>query len=373
MNFKISKKVFYSSLQTVSRAISSNSPIPSLTGIKIDVLEDSIVLTGSDSDISIQKTLTADDEDINLVISETGSIVIEAKYILEIVRKIDADEIDLRIVDGSLTKISGNNAKFEINGVRAIDYPTLDFTKPSQQFELDADVLVKIVNQTAFATSDKETRPVLTGVNFKANGGKLECTATDSYRLAKKVIDLDSDSSFNITIPAKSLNELSKIIEKDSKVQICVSDKKAQFWVDQVLIQTRLIDGFYPETQRLIPVTFENELVVDSRDLLNAIDRASFIKNDGVSIIRLSAHPDRVVISTRSQEVGSSTEEILPEAFEGNGINISFSGRYVYEAIRVLNASTIKISFSGEMKPFIITNVDDSSILQLVLPVRTYN
>ena len=156
MNFKISKKVFYSSLQTVSRAISSNSPIPSLTGIKIDVLEDSIVLTGSDSDISIQKILTANDEDINLVISETGSIVIEAKYILEIVRKIDADEIDLRIVDGSLTKISGNNAKFEINGVRAIDYPTLDFTKPSQQFELDADVLVKVEVKVEDGTKNNE-------------------------------------------------------------------------------------------------------------------------------------------------------------------------------------------------------------------------
>ena len=373
MNFKISKKVFYSSLQTVTRAISSNSPIPALTGVKIDVLEDSIILTGSDSDISIQKTLTANDEDINLVVSETGSIVIEAKYILEIVRKIDADDIDVRIVDGSLTKISGNNAKFEINGVRASEYPTLDFSKPSQSFDLDADELVSVINQTTFATSDKETRPVLTGVNFKAQEGKLECTATDSYRLAKKVLSLETDTSFNITVPAKSLNEIAKIIEKDSKVEICVSDKKAQFWVDQVLIQTRLIDGFYPETQRLIPTVFENELVIDSRDLLNAIDRASFIKNDGVSIIRLSAQPDRLVISTRSQEVGSSTEEIIPDSFEGKGINISFSGRYVYEAVRALNASIIRISFSGEMKPFVIKNVSEDSILQLVLPVRTYN
>ena len=128
MNFKISKRVFYSALNTVSRAISSNSPLPALSGIKIEVNQDSIVLTGSDSDISIQTTLKGSDEEINLIVKETGSIVIEAKYILEIVRKIDADEIELEIVDGSLTKISGMSAEFRINGMRALDYPAIDFT-----------------------------------------------------------------------------------------------------------------------------------------------------------------------------------------------------------------------------------------------------
>ena len=124
--------------------------------------QDSIVLTGSDSDISIQTTLNGSDEETNLIVKETGSIVIEAKYILEIVRKIDADEIELEIVDGSLTKISGMSAEFRINGMRALDYPAIDFTRPGQQFEMDADVLLKVISQTTFATSDRETRPVLT-------------------------------------------------------------------------------------------------------------------------------------------------------------------------------------------------------------------
>lgn len=373
MNFKISKKVFYNALSIVSKSVSSNSPIPALTGIKIEVQNESIVLTGSDSDISIQMTLNADVEDIRLEILTEGSIVIEAKYILEIVRKIDADDIELNILDGSLTKISGNKSKFEINGMRVQDYPALDLNKPGQQFEIDADLLVKIISQTTFATSDKETRPVLTGVNFKANNGTLECTATDSYRLANKIIQLDNDATFNITIPAKSLNEVSKIIEKDEKILVCVSDKKAQFWVHDVLVQTRLIDGFYPETNRLIPTVFENELTIDSRDMLNAIDRASFIKNEGISIIKLSASNENVILSSRSQEVGSSTEDLEVISYEGDTLNISFSGRYVYEAIRVLSAKTIKIKFSGEMKPFVIRDVDDDSVLQLVLPVRTYN
>ncbi len=373
MNFSISKKVFYNALQVVSRSVSSNSPIPALSGIKIDVNQDSIVLVGSDAEISIMKTLTTEDEDINLNIKETGSIVIESKYILEIVRKIEVENIDIQIIDGCLTRISGGTSKFEINGIKGSEYPTIDFSRPSQQIKVDADVLQKIVNQTTFATSDKETRQILTGVNFKSNGNILECVATDSYRLAKKIVNLDVESNFNITIPSKSMNDVAKIIEKDSTVLLCVSDKKAQFWIENNVIQTRLLEGNYPDTGRLIPNAFENELTVDSRDILNAIDRASFIKNDGISLIKLSLSTNNVVISSKSQEIGSSTENLSHFIYEGNDFQISFSGKYVYEAIKVLNATKVKVLFSGEMKPFIIKNEKDDSIIQLVLPVRTYN
>lgn len=373
MNFRISKRVFFNGLSVVSRAISSSSPLPWLTGIKIDVKENELCLTGSDSDVSIQKVIRKDSSDSVFEIRETGSIVIEAKYILEIVRKIDADEITVEVVDGSLTKISGHSAEFNINGMKSSEYPSIDFSMPTKQFEIDADVLLKIITQTSFATSDKETRPVLTGVNFKCEGTTLECVATDSFRLAKKTVQIESTNSFNITVPAKSLGEVAKTIERDEKVLICVSDKKAQFWIDNTVIQTRLIDGMYPETGRLIPTEFLYELTIDSRDVLNAIDRASFIKSEGISIVKLSASSNEILISSKSQEVGSSLEKLNPIKYKGNPLEISFSGRYVFDAVRVLNGSIVKIEFSGEMKPFIIRNVDDNSILQLILPVRTYS
>ena len=373
MNFRISKRVFYNALSVVSRAISANSPLPWLSGIKIEAKKDELVLTGSDSDVSIQKVIKADRNDAFFEIKEEGSIVIEAKYILEIVRKIDADELIVEVVDGSLTKISGHSAEFNINGMKASDYPAIDFTMPTKQIEIDADVLLKVITQTSFATSDKETRPVLTGVNFKCDGSILECVATDSFRLAKKTIHVNNTQSFNITIPAKSLGEVAKTLERDEKVLICVSDKKAQFWIDHTVIQTRLIDGLYPETSRLIPTEFMYELTLDARDILNAIDRASFIKSEGISIVKLSASQNEIVISTKSQEVGSSMEKLQAISYKGNPVEISFSGRYVFDAVRVLNGSVVKLEFSGEMKPFIIRNMDDESILQLILPVRTYS
>ena len=257
--------------------------------------------------------------------------------------------------------------------MKSSEYPSIDFTMPTKQFEIHADQLLKIITQTSFATSDKETRPVLTGVNFKADGPNLECVATDSFRLAKKTIKLDGDNHFNVTIPAKTLGEVAKTIDRDTTVLIAISDKKAQFWIDNTVIQTRLIDGLYPETSRLIPTEFMYELTLDARDILNAIDRASFIKSEGVSIIKLSASGKEILISSKSQEVGSSLEKLNAIHYKGNPLEISFSGRYVFDAVRVLNGTVVKIEFSGEMKPFIIRNAEDDSVLQLILPVRTYS
>ena len=371
MYFKVSKKDFLNALTVVSRAISTYSPLPAFSGIKIEAGDNVLTLTGSDSDMSIQ-TLVKKSEEVSLDVRDKGSIVLEAKYILEIVRKINSDDIEVEIIDGSLTKISGQNAEFKINGMKASEYPTIDFNRPNDVFTMKSDVLTQIINQTSFATSDKETRPVLTGVNFKADGSKLECVATDSYRLAKKMIELDSSLNFNITIPAKSLAEVNKTLADGVDVEVAVDDKKAQFKIEDTLIQTRLIDGVYPETSRLIPLSFEYEMTMDTHDLLGAIDRASFIKNDGVSVIKLTMDETECVLSSRAIEVGSSTEILNSASYKGGHLEISCNGKYVFDAIKALNGQLVKFSLCGEMKPFIIQSVDDDSVLQLVLPVRTY-
>ena len=161
-------------------------------------------------------------------------------------------------------------------------------------------------------------------------------------------------------------------MEDEGEVEIAVNDKKAQFIINDTIVQTRLIDGVYPETNRLIPLTFDYELTIDAKDLLDAIDRASFIKNDGVSVIKFSLSEDECVLSSKSVEVGSSTEVLNSASFVGNRLEISCNGRYVFDAIKALSGSLVKCSLCGEMKPFIIQSVDDASVLQLVLPVRTY-
>ncbi len=375
MNFKVNKQIFYSALSIASRAISSNSPVPILIGIKIEAEKNQLRITSSDANLSIVQTLSNElDEKLGLTVIEEGTIIIDSRYLIDIVKKIDSDEIAIEIIDGTLTHFSGEKAEFRINGYRPSDYPTIDFSEPSTRFVLNYDVLNSVISGTAFAASVKETRPVLTGVNMRGDGAVLNCTATDSFRLAKKVIPLATDP-FSVTVPAKCLNEVRAIFAGAGDIQVSLSEKKIQFRSGSIVLQSTMLEGNYPETDRLIPNVFNSVLVINRRLLLSAIDRSSFIKTDNMTVIRMEINAaDDILVSTKSQEIGEYNESLNAVSYEGNPIDISFSGNYLLDALKALSTENVKISFTENMKPFIINNEgEDDSILQLVLPVRTYN
>lgn len=367
MNFKIKRLALLNALAKVSRAVSMKSPLPVLTGIKFELKDNELILTGSDSDITIQTSIS---DDIEII--EKGAVVLSSRYILEIIKKIDSEFVHIFIMDGTLTRIEGANSRFDLNGTSYIDYPRIDLSKNGVHLQMKSIDLKEAIEQTSFATSEKETRPVLTGVNFKAKNHVLECIATDSYRLAKRNLNIDSDVSFNIIIPKKSLIEISRIIEKDEMIDLYVSDRKVLFIFDSVLIQTRLIDGSYPDTSRLIPNEFDYSMSVDSTSLLNSIDRASLLSNEQSNIIKLSMNEDTVMLSSYSQEIGSVEENLSRAFFKGKPLHISFSAKYLTDAIKSINGNKVRVLFTGEMRPFIIKDFEREDIVQLVLPVRTY-
>ena len=367
MNFKIKRLELLNALTKVSRAVSIKSPLPVLTGIKFDLKEDELILTGSDSDITIQTSIQ---DHIDII--EPGSVVLSSKYILEIIKKIDSEDVHIFIVDGTLTRIEGANSRFDLNGTSYIDYPRIDLNKTGVNLQMKSIDLKEAIEQTSFATSEKETRPVLTGVNFKAKDHVLECIATDSYLLAKRILNIDYDISFNIIIPKKSLIEISRIIEKDELIDLYVSDRKVLFVFDHVLIQTRLIDGTFPDTSRLIPDSFDYSMSIDSTSLLNSIDRASLLTNEQTNIVKLTMNQDTVILSSFSQEIGSVEENLSRAFYKGEPLKISFSARYLTDAIKSINGQKVRVLFTGEMKPFIIKDFEREDIIQLVLPVRTY-
>ncbi|MEF2609821.1 DNA polymerase III subunit beta [Faecalicoccus sp.] len=373
MHFSIDRKYFYDKLSVVSRAISVFSPIPALSGICIQVEEDQIVLTGSDSNISIRSTILKGELN-QLQIESTGSIVVESKYLLEIVRKLDCAIIDMEQIDHSLVRLSSINGQFQLNSIRAQEYPSIDFSKPDHQFTLKGEQLKQIVSQTSFACSDKDQRPVLTGVNFHTKDNSLYCSATDSYRLARKVIALENVEDFNITIPAKSLNEVTRSIsEDDSDVLIYVDHKKAQFVFDKTIIQTRLIDGTFPDVERIIPTQYVANMEVSSSELTSVIDRTNFIRNEKIHLVKMECTPEICRIKTNSVEIGNSDEILTDCTYTGEDLTLSCNGTFMLDALRALNAQTVKLEFSGYLKPIRISNPEDSSIIMIVVPIRSYD
>ncbi len=374
MKFIVSKSKFYGALSIVSRAVSSNSPIPALSGIKIEAKDNQLILTGSNSDISIRKTVTTDENNDPAII-ETGTIVVEARYLNDIVRKMDAETIEVEILDGTLTRLAGNKAEFKINGFRPGEYPNIDLSVPEITMTMNAGKFSSIIESTAFAASVKETRPVLTGVNLNSQNGKIIATATDSFRLARAVFD-GIEQPFNITVPSRSLNEVRSVFNDGTKdITINLNTKKIQFQSDDVLLQSRLLDGSYPETERLIPKEFKYEMITDKHDLMGTIDRSTVMKNENMTVIRLQIHDAAdIMISNRAQEVGEFNEPLNADSWRGDPLDISFAGNYAMDALKAIPSAKVLIRFTGEMKPFIITDeAGNDDILQLVLPIRTYN
>lgn len=371
MNFKIAKKEFINLITIASRAISSTTPLPSLCGIKIVLSGNTLTLISSDTNISI-KTQIKNDDTNTLVIIEEGEVVIDAKYLSEMVRKIDSDYVNFEIIDGTLTKISGGASEFKVNGINTKEYPEINFDINSEiPFVLDTETFNQIINETSFACSDKETRPVLTGVNFKMNNKKLFVNATDSYRLASKTIDIDSEYDFDITIPNKYLTEVCHSIGNEKEINISIGKQNVLFIFGNTIVNTRLLDDQFPDTSRLNTETFSQKLVVNSKEMINAIDRTSFIKSDGKNTIKMKINDEKIELTANNQ-IGSSFETIKVISYEGTPLEISCSGRYLIEAIKSLSCETITINFSGELKPMIVKDETNDSLIQLISPLRTY-
>ena len=371
MIFKVNKREFLDALSMTQKGVSNTTPLPILNGIKLIAENNTLTLISSDTNISIKTIIKNNDEKEIITISEEGENVIESKYLLDIVRKIDSDFVNVEIFDNSLAKIYGGKSEIKINAMTTDDYPAIDFSCNNALFKFDTYTFFKIVNETSFACSEKDTRPILTGVNFKAENGKLYVNATDSYRLASKTVDIDSNLSFNITIPRKYLLDIYHSLSNVEEMEIGIDNTKISFIFNNSIIQTRLLDDEFPDVKRLIPTSFTQSLVVSAKELSSAIDRSSFIKSDGKNIVKLTINNKNIDVTSNGNN-GSSFEEINVISFEGSPIEVSCSGKYLIDAIKAMSADEITISFSGELKPLIITDSNDSSLIQLISPVRTY-
>ncbi|UOE60613.1 DNA polymerase III subunit beta [Priestia filamentosa] len=378
MKFSIQKDYLVQSVQDVMKAISSRTTIPILTGIKIVVSDEGVTLTGSDSDVSIESFIPKEDEDKHIVdVEKEGSIVLPARFFSEIVKKLPKETVEIEVQNNFSTVIRSGKAEFNLNGLDAEEYPQLPQIEEENMFSVPTDLIKNMIRQTVFAVSTSETRPILTGVNWKLEDGELTCIATDSHRLAlrKAKIETTNQEKYSIVIPGKSLNEFSKILDDSSElVDIVITENQVLFKTKHLLFLSRLLDGNYPDTSRLIPDDSKTDVVLNVKEFLQSIDRASLLAREGRNnVVKLSTMPEGIIeISSNSPEIGKVSEEVQSKSVDGEDLKISFSAKYMLDALKALEGSEIKINFTGAMRPFVIRTLDDDSMLQLILPVRTY-
>ncbi|MFD1707831.1 DNA polymerase III subunit beta [Siminovitchia sediminis] len=377
MQFIIQRNRLISSVQHVMRAVSSRTTIPILTGIKIVADHDGITFTGSDSDVSIESFIPVEEDGDQLIeMKSPGGIVLNARFFGDIVKKLPMDTVEITTEDGRHVLIKSGKAEFHLNGFDPAEYPHLPQISNEDTFSIPSDLLKTMIRQTVFAVSTSEIRPILTGVKWEIKNGQLICVATDSHRLARKTspVDVPQEVHYQTVIPGKSLLELSKILDdNDQQVSIVMTENQILFKSKNIHFYTRRLEGNYPDTSRLIPTDYKTNITLDGKLFNDAIDRASLLareeRNNVVKLISMGDH--LLEISSNTPEIGHVSEEIPIESLEGEELTISFSAKYMMEALRAVDGTNIMISFTGAMRPFIIRSAEDPSILQLILPVRT--
>jgi DNA polymerase III subunit beta len=378
MKFIIQRDHLVQSVQDVMKAVTSRTTIPILTGIKIVASNEGVTLTGSDSDISIQTFIPREEGGDEIVeVKESGAIVLNARFFSEIVKKLPTDTVEIEVLSHLQTVIRSGKSEFSLNGLDAEEYPHLPQIEENNTFHIAADLLKAMIRQTVFAVSTSETRPVLTGVNWKVENDELNCIATDSHRLALRVVKIETENpgNYNVVIPGKSLNELNKIIgDSNELIDIVITENQILFKTKHVLFFSRLLEGNYPDTSRLIPNESKTDVTVNTKEFLQAIDRASLLAREGRNnVVKFSTIENSLIeISSNTPEIGKVIEEVQSDAIEGEDLKISFSAKFMMDALKALEGTDIKISFTGAMRPFVIRPLHDQTILQLILPVRTY-
>ena len=374
MKIKIKKDILLENLNKVSKAISTKNLVPALAGIKFDLTNEGLTLTASDNDITIRSFIPKLDSDMTIL--EEGSIIISGRYILDIVRKLPDKMINLEVFDELKVIISTENSEYNLNGINKNEYPNINLELNKTPILINSKVFKELVNQTAFAASTDEARPALTGLNFKIVGDILECNCTDSYRLARKVLKLNNivDNDYNIVIPSKNIVEVSKLLSDDDKdIELHIFNNKILFKYDNILFQSRLINGTFPNTANLLPKESMLKLTVKVDDLYNVIDRVSILTSDKEkNVVTLETSGNTLTMKSSSAEIGRVEEKMNIVKDKEEEITISFSARYVMEALKVLDKEECEISFVGEVNPIIFKPVESDDLIQLVLPIRTY-
>ncbi|SHK53307.1 DNA polymerase III subunit beta [Desulforamulus aeronauticus] len=351
-------------VSTSQRAVSTKNPLPILSGILLTATNNQLELKGTDLEMGIQCIIPC-------TVQEEGSIVLPAKYLGEIVRRLPDTPIQIETQEGVNVVIRYGQSEITINGFSAEEFPGFPNPQGKNSIIIAEEDLKEHLRQILFATSPDENRPVFTGVLLEAAEGTIKLVATDTHRLALKEINASSElQETNVIIPGKTLNELARVIgAADKNVTISIGDNQIIFGMEDTLFISRLIDGQFPNYRQVVPQGYKTRIRLKTKELLEAVERASLLARVGTQIIRLSIEEEKIII-TANTEVGRIHEEVAVY-LQGDTMQIAFNALYLIDALRAIGSDDIYLDLSGPLSPGILRPVEGDDYLSLVLPVRT--
>ncbi len=381
MKVTVSKYYLTKAVQAVSKIIDAKPALPILNGIKIDVDETGMTLTGCDTNMMIQSHIPLENGDKELMyITRSGKGVLHAQVLNEYIRKITSDEIEIEIDDKFQGKVIAEKTDLKINGYDPLEFPDLPQFQAENSFVMGGDILANMIRQTIFAVSTNEQSPILTGVFISLQNGKLKFVATDRHRLAMMVQDLVSDAQFQqLVVSSEALKELSRLLpDEEIPVEIMFKDNQILFKFAEILLYAKLLDGTYPDTDKIVQnaTNYTTELEISTNKLLETMERAFILsKNEKGNVVKMYSIDDETIeISASSNEMGKFKESLATSKTLNNAIRVSFNSKFMLDVLKVVDNEQTLIGFSGDMNPIIIKPAetpDTFETIHLILPFRT--
>ena len=366
MKLTTRRDTLFHQLQTVTRAASTRSAVQALSGVQLQAASDGIELRATDMEIGLRVPLEGE------VVRE-GAVVLPARLLVDVVRSLPADELtlELRAAEQDVELNSGS-ATFHIRTLRLEDFPPLPEPGGDDQLDVPGPALVETVLKVARAASRDETRPVLTGVLVSAAEQELRMAATDSYRLAVKDTTLEAplSRSFEANVPARALQELTRIVQHEGADRIGVSLRSNQvvFEAASVVLSSRLIDGQFPNVRTLLPEAYEHELQLAGAEIADVVRRISLLAQKNAPL-RLSFAEGELTVSARTPDVGEARETV-PVPFQGEPLEIGFNPEFLRDGLEALEGGDLVLKLISPLRPGLIEAADGSGFVYLLMPIR---
>lgn len=379
IKFTINKVAFQNALRITKQAIGSKVAIPALTKLKIIVENKGMTLVGSNGQISIENFLPVENKDAGMMIEGEGIILLEASFFENVVSQLPDVTLDFTEIEQKQVLLTSGKSEITLKGLDADIYPRIQEISTENSLKIKVGILKDLFNETVFAVSNQENRPIFTGVHLQVldDGARLKAVATDSHRMSQQIVDLeDSHLDFDVILPSKSINSFKNVFTNDEeKLEIFFNNSQMLFKNETIRYYSRLIEGAYPDTNRLIPKEddYTLDLIFDVADLRHTMDRARLLAMQTANgTVKLTVSGNSIETTANSPEVGSVHEELTVLSKEGDDLAISFNPEYLIDALKVIKAPEVKIRFISNVRPFTLQPKNDQSgFVQLITPVRT--
>lgn len=366
MKFTAERAELLDAVTRLQKIVSSKTAMPVLEGILLSAEKGKLTLISYNLETGIKKEMYAS-------CSEEGDIVINARLLGEILRKMNGMQVEIEADDRLRCVIKSGEASFEIMGMAAIDFPEMPLVTEGDKIELDGKIFSEMVKGTIFAVAQIEgTRPILTGININLSSNRLQLVAIDGYRIAIRRSIVNAFGEAEFTVSGRAVSEVAKIIDETTEnVTITVGKRLASFDVNGYIFICRLFEGEFVNFEKTIPTEFTQRAFLNCKDLIDATERVSLIINDTFSFpVRCSFEEKSLAISSKTS-IGRA-RETFPIVLEGQDFELGLNCRYLLDALKACSDDNIQIKFNGLNSGVVIISADENNndFLYLIMPMR---